>query len=903
MPIAPLITRDKIWFTGLVMIVFSLFFFYFPVLFPPAPVDQMGFFLLNYVFVILYFIVLAASGRLKKGRNGLAPMFLFLILFLISAYALNKEMSIFERSTGWWSVVLVLSCLNYMGLPFFDRLPSVLQHVVCLLAGLSLVVFGYLMIYLVPVYIFGAIYSFFLGISLHCFVPLLLFIYTIVFIRRAGEENRRLFRSWWAGISLALLATIVFITRWVTIDRDITRHYKKEGVDQGLPAWVNVAQHIPRGPITEKILKTGLIYSVYNSHWGFFGDTPSRNFGEARQHDPLVILATLFTGEPVLSEQERIKVLESLYDSRHQAQERLWKGDDLCTQTVKTSIQLYPGLHLAYTEKNITVANNSIHMAGRDEEEAIYTFHLPEGAVVSSLSLRINGQEEKGKLTTREKADSAYKTIVSHERRDPSVVHWQEGNTVSVRVFPVVARESRLFTIGITAPLEKKEDELIYRNVYFDGPSPADATESVSIHSESPLSALKLPSFFQSGNDRTIQRQGKYQADWALRFREKGLDKRAFVFDGKQYALEPYYKHREPMDLRQVYLDVNKSWTREEYEKIVEWVQEMSPQPKLWVYVPKDGMVAVTNATMDGLFDKLSLEQFSLFPLFGIDGTAASLMISKSPSSSPVLADLDSGTGFSQRTQQYLSQRKKWRLFSLGSELSPYLKSLKEFRAFRYEQGELSALHELLNKKEFAADPETDDRVVIDPAGLVISRRKESVDAGTDSAKTDSAETDSTRTEDAKTEGAEPGPDLHAPDHVLRLFAYNHILQQMGGRLICDPADLINEGQTSGDRRTVHVVKDTGAGMRNDPSELISEARQAHIVSPVSSLVVLEKQEDYDRFGILDSKNSLKNASLHSKGSVPEPGEWAVLLLVVMTFLYVLWEPRRDFRNNKTRHS
>lgn len=900
MPITKVVSMDKVWLTGLIMIVISLFLFNYPALFMAAPANEMGLFMLNYLFVILYFIVLLASGRLRRNRNGLAPLFSFLVLFLISAFGLNREMNIFDQSADWWSVMLVICCLNYLTLPFFERLPLLLQHLVCLWAGVSLVMFCYLLIYLMPVYAFGVLFSIFLGISLHCFVPLLFFIYTIVFIRRAGAQNRKLFRSWWAGVFLALLVTILFIIRWIVTDRNITRHYKKEMTGEQLPAWVTVAQHLSRGPVTEKLLKTGLVYNTYSSKWDFFQRRPSRNFGDNRRHDPLVILATLFAGEPVLTEDERVKVLESLYDSRHQAQERLWRGDDLCTQKVKTSVQLWPGLHLAYTEKKITILNKAIPAGWRDQQEAIYTFHLPEGAVVSSLSLWINGKEEKGLLTTREKADSAYTTIVGHERRDPSVVHWQEGNTVSVRVFPVVAGESRLFTIGITAPLEKKGTELIYRNIFFDGPSPGSATESISIRSEDPLPSLVLPSFFPSGNDRTIQREGKYQADWILRFREKGLDKRAFVFDGQQYTVGHYYKQREGVDFRQVYLDVNKSWTRGEFETIAGWVQSMTPEPSLFVYVPGKGMQAVTPSNEETLFRELSVQQFSIFPLFGIGHADSSLLISRNPPTSPSLADIDVNNDFLQRTREYLSGGGKPRLFCLGGELSPYLTSLKEFRAFRYEEGGLDDLHELLDRKEFARDPETDQQVVIDAAALVIGRSELSAGerggtgepaGGMDEADAKTAivarggtalKAVAVRKPAPPAKPEEPGPDLHAPDHVLRLFAYNHILQRMGGRLIHDPAS-----STAGEQ----------------DKDLLAEAQLAHIVSPVSSLVVLEKQEDYDRFNIQDSKNSLKNASLQAKGSVPEPGEWALLLLVLLTFLYVKFQSRFRFAKDKTRHS
>jgi XrtN system VIT domain protein len=91
----------------------------------------------------------------------------------------------------------------------------------------------------------------------------------------------------------------------------------------------------------------------------------------------------------------------------------------------------------------------------------------------------------------------------------------------------------------------------------------------------------------------------------------------------------------------------------------------------------------------------------------------------------------------------------------------------------------------------------------------------------------------------------------------MRLFAYNHILQSLG-------------------------KKDTSLV---DSTALIQEAQEAYVVSPVSSLVVLETQADYDRFDIKDSEASLKNASLKNTGAVPEPGEWAIIILLVATLV------------------
>jgi XrtN system VIT domain protein len=112
-----------------------------------------------------------------------------------------------------------------------------------------------------------------------------------------------------------------------------------------------------------------------------------------------------------------------------------------------------------------------------------------------------------------------------------------------------------------------------------------------------------------------------------------------------------------------------------------------------------------------------------------------------------------------------------------------------------------------------------------------------------------------------KTEG---GSASNAPDHLMRLFAYNQIMSRYGA---------------------------AGLTKQEGDSSLVEMAKEAYVVSPVSSLVVLESQTDYKRFDINETDAaSLKNASMNNNGAVPEPGEWAIIILVSAVFMYFLWK-------------
>jgi XrtN system VIT domain protein len=163
-------------------------------------------------------------------------------------------------------------------------------------------------------------------------------------------------------------------------------------------------------------------------------------------------------------------------------------------------------------------------------------------------------------------------------------------------------------------------------------------------------------------------------------------------------------------------------------------------------------------------------------------------------------------------------------LLNLGGELSPYLRTLKEYRYFRYAEADIKELSQWMSLQQFPQDLDNDHRVVIEPAGITINMVE---NAGVS----------------------------NAPDHLMRLFAYNHIMQKMGWQKITD-------------------------------DDVMATAKEAYIVTPASSLIVLETQQDYDRFNIQDDVNSLKNASVKGKGAVPEPHEWA---LIIIGLVCIVW--------------
>jgi len=120
----PIIFKDKIYFTGLVLIAVSFTVFLLRLEFPTKSGFEMnGVFLVNYLLAVGYFILLLINGRLKKDRNGLPVLLLFLVIALVSCYSLNMDVNVFDDSDFWFCIVLIIVSLNYMSYGGFSFFP------------------------------------------------------------------------------------------------------------------------------------------------------------------------------------------------------------------------------------------------------------------------------------------------------------------------------------------------------------------------------------------------------------------------------------------------------------------------------------------------------------------------------------------------------------------------------------------------------------------------------------------------------------------------------------------------------------------------------------------------------------------------------------------------------------
>ncbi len=107
---------------------------------------------------------------------------------------------------------------------------------------------------------------------------------------------------------------------------------------------------------------------------------------------------------------------------------------------------------LAYLEWTM-----SFETTEEGQSEARTQLLLPPGAVISRVTLYIDGQEREAAFAATEKARAAYESVVL-TRRDPLLVTQKGKDRVQVQCFPVVKGPPMKIKLGFTVPLLPKDD-------------------------------------------------------------------------------------------------------------------------------------------------------------------------------------------------------------------------------------------------------------------------------------------------------------------------------------------------------------------------------------------------------------------------------------------------------------
>ncbi len=783
--------------------------------------------LLNYPIAIIYMLISLADRPNNKSlfKAGIPKLnwHIFLSLMMISCFTLNKDIHVFASTPLWLQAILPVSLSTFILLSYPTQLPLWLKKLSSFILGIGILIFLYYTIALLPYTPLAFIGLVLLGISIHLIIPLLILLSSLITAFKTKFINA-IPGFTLAGFACGAIFLIIYISLYVHYDHKIksTQQELVLNENDSLPEWVRYAQNSNSAFWTKRIIGKNLIYETYNNDW-FSLDFNRGSFSEIRQHDPLVATASLFTDEISLSNQEQVQILSACADTRHYSYEKLWSGRHLSINKEVTDVRIYPEFRLAYFEKTFWIENYST--SRWSQEEALFTFYLPEGAVASSLSLWIDGKEETSRLTTRKKAAKAYKTIVGHERRDPVVLHWQEGNRLTATIFPCTPKEARRVKIGITTPLLKQGNQLCFTNMKYDGPKNINATETIHVKIIGNTDSYNPPSFFEEKLPKQFIYEGHLKGHWQFEVKTNTISNTTFSFNQKHYRLKPIESTK--LDTPQaIYLDINQSWSKDELISIL----SHADQTPVYIHLNDFKQLDLTN--LDTFYEYLSDKTFSLFPIFELPSTNNILLITKGSDQSPIPSELKNSPFYDNLIKKMNDNTQSIPTLVLGENKSPYITALEQFKLLNCRNTTIANLTQQPIDAWFQQYKSSDNKVNIPMAGITIEQ----------------VETNA------------PNSSLKAPSHLLRLYNYHKVMQSAGHLFLKDEADI--------------------------PDSIYNLCNEAYIVTPISSLIVLETQKDYERFDIKENKNSLKNANLQDSGAVPEPHEWALIITLSLIVFY-----------------
>ncbi|MBM9502620.1 XrtN system VIT domain-containing protein [Leptospira sp. 201903071] len=776
--------------------------------------------------------------------------------FAVNSYVLNHEVfPPFTERTVWalWIAFLLLGASV-----FIDRIPKTIlpffQPILILGAYLSLA----FVLVLAPLMTFSWALVWMAGLGFLPYGPLfamIAFIYSIFIIHTKLENGKR-------RISFVLItASIVFLLgyssyyfiQWNHADGILTKPETLQGhnrVDVDLPEWIQKAGRLRVNHVTEMVLQPNR-----RSQMGMFASQS--------QFDPLAYFASqgflsLFRTEqqPKITPEDSGRILHLLFGRSHAYLERLWRGNSLITTDIDSHVQVYPELRVSYTETTISIYNENsssdrsflkFGSMFATPEEAIYTITVPPGSICTKLSLWVNGEERPARLTFKSTARNAYETIVGTERRDPSYVEWLDGNRLRLRVFPVNPEDYRMVRIGIVSPLQSDGKTLTYDRIRLEGPISdfADQKVNVDLFTSSQMdletSGISLKEKVVSDSQvRQWAGKGGFLG-WSFSFPETPA-KGTVSAGGMSYNVLPEQRESFLFQPDGMIVVLNEALSRSDWKKLVKKLYEFKIPVTIitneW-FQTKDSEKAMRY------LDECEIPAFNLFPLHLSEIVAAQnigenpIWIVAGETQSIPFGELRGSERFKnmQRSAQNRDVIPKFAI--INGKKSEYVASLIDLEKILPVAENENELFEILKNRKVLLPIQNEKTVSLPYAKLTLE-------------KTD------------QTDVKRPGGDL-----LIRMLIRKKIMRQLGKRFF--DKDLENQ-------------------------DLVEMARDAMVVSPVSTLIVLESEDDYKRFGIKSEPSALGQSKLEAPGAVPEPGEWILILCVLSGLIvYFRFQKRHSF--------
>jgi len=151
------------------------------------------------------------------------------------------------------------------------------------------------------------------------------------------------------------------------------------------------------------------------------------------------------------------------------------------------------------------------------EQEATYLFPLPEGATVTSFTLKAGERVIEGRVLPKDEARAIYESIV-RRRRDPALLEYMGGGLFRASVFPIPPHQDRVLTLRYAQVLRMQGG--LYRFAYplstgrYSTRPASVSSVTVRIKTTSPLKTVYSPT-----HDVSVRRQDdrSASASWESR--------------------------------------------------------------------------------------------------------------------------------------------------------------------------------------------------------------------------------------------------------------------------------------------------------------------------------------------------------------------------------------------------
>ena len=513
------------------------------------------------------------------------------------------------------------------------------------------------------------------------------------------------------------------------------------------------------------------------------------------------------------------------------------KGLEIASSRIDGSISGNDAV--AYLEWTMELRNSNALI----DREARLQLQLPPGGVVSRATLWVDGEEREAAYAGRGEVRAAYQRVAVQQRRDPLLVTSKGADRILAQAFPVPRNGGSIkFRIGITAPLEMETTSsarltlpaVIDRNFSF----PSGTSHSVWIESKQVLATAApglVVSSIEAGPFRiagSLQDRHLSGARAAIRV-ERKAEARALTSrlgDGEFVVQEVIADEEQPASALLLLVDG-------------------SARLKAWIPQLVAALDAIApSARVGAILAAEPARQVPMAPWSGAQKQAIGALLQ----STPFVGGQDNAPALAAAMQALEAEPNSKLLWIHGPQPVSFRDS-----AARLEQA-ITRLARLPVVSLYGVEAGPNELLPDAPWAWSARTLPHSGSPAADLSAFLAGVTGQARTLSVRRSQRQTAAELpRGSDHVARLWASERVLELM----------------------------------RADPTAnreaAVALATQYRLVTPVSGAVVLETRQQYKESG-------LTPASQATVPTVPEPHEWAMIMIALATLACLVWRQRQQ---------